>query len=179
MIKGIFAFAVLSTAALASEPGIVRVKLTDRDGGKIVDLPLERYVAHGSRFQDRQEQRIGRDVAKRRSLQQHGQCGPLRPCTDRPLHGFAKCRNERRDDWRADFLGRFYPLVKDCKSAGEAAQVLNREVFKAVDVAYHASKRPKPDQSPYESIEAHFDYIARDTRYSEPVRSAASRAGGE
>lgn len=30
-----------------------------------------------------------------------------------------------------------------------------------------------------DSIEAHFDYIARDTRYSEPVRNAASRAGGE
>jgi hypothetical protein len=30
-----------------------------------------------------------------------------------------------------------------------------------------------------DSIDAHFDYIARDPRYSEPVRAAASRAGGE
>jgi transglutaminase-like putative cysteine protease len=64
--------------------------------------------------------------------------------------------NERRDDCRTDFAKRFGPLVKECKSAGEAAQVLNRAVFKAVNVAYHASKRPKPDQSPYESIEAGF-----------------------
>ncbi|MDB5356568.1 MAG: Transglutaminase-like superfamily protein [Phycisphaerales bacterium] len=64
--------------------------------------------------------------------------------------------NERRDDWRADFMQRFMPLVKDCKTSGEAAQVLNREVFKAVKVAYHASKRKKPDQSPYESMEIHY-----------------------
>lgn len=30
-----------------------------------------------------------------------------------------------------------------------------------------------------DSIDAHFQYIARDSRYSEPVRLAASRAGGE
>jgi hypothetical protein len=64
--------------------------------------------------------------------------------------------NERRDDWRGDFMTRFMPLVKDCKSAGEAAQVLNRAVFKAVQVSYHASKRKKPDQSPYESMEIHY-----------------------
>jgi hypothetical protein len=64
--------------------------------------------------------------------------------------------NERRDDWRGDFFGRFFPLVKNCKSAAEAAQVLNREVFKAVSVCYSATKRPKPDQSPCESIEAHY-----------------------
>jgi hypothetical protein len=64
--------------------------------------------------------------------------------------------NERRDDWRGDFVARFGPQVKDCKSPGEAAQLLNRVLFKQVDVKYHASKRPKPDQSPYESIEAKF-----------------------
>jgi Transglutaminase-like superfamily len=64
--------------------------------------------------------------------------------------------NERRDAWRADFMQRFMPLVKDCKTSGEAAQVLNREVFKAVKVAYHATKRKKPDQSPYESMEIHY-----------------------
>ena len=60
--------------------------------------------------------------------------------------------NESRDDWRADFVKRFSPLVKDCKNAGEAVQVLNREVFKIVNVKYHATKRLKPNQSPYESM---------------------------
>ncbi len=61
--------------------------------------------------------------------------------------------NERRDDWRGDFTGRFTALVKDCASATEAAQLLNREVFKTLGVQYHATKRRKPDQSPYESTE--------------------------
>jgi hypothetical protein len=62
--------------------------------------------------------------------------------------------NERRDDWRQDFFGRFFPLVKDCRTPAEAAQKLNREMFRMVGVRYHATKRPKPDQSPYESIAA-------------------------
>jgi hypothetical protein len=61
--------------------------------------------------------------------------------------------NEKRDDWRGDFVARFAPAVKDCKTATEAAQLLNREVFKALGVKYHATKRIKPDQSPYESKE--------------------------
>jgi hypothetical protein len=64
--------------------------------------------------------------------------------------------NERRDDWRADFFARFLPLVAECRTPGEAAQVLNREMFKLLDVQYHARKRPKPDQSPLESIEAKY-----------------------
>jgi hypothetical protein len=64
--------------------------------------------------------------------------------------------NEHRDDWRGDFVSRFAPLVKDCKTATEAAQLLNREVFKALGVKYHATKRQKPDQSPYESKEIGF-----------------------
>lgn len=64
--------------------------------------------------------------------------------------------NERRDHWRSDFFERFLPLVKDCSTPGEAAQVLNRDIYKILDVQYHARKRPKPDQSPYESIEAKF-----------------------
>lgn len=64
--------------------------------------------------------------------------------------------NERRDDWRADFSARFGPQVKECKSPGEAAQLLNRVLFKQLDVQYHASKRPKPDQSPYESVQAKY-----------------------
>ncbi|MDG2125093.1 MAG: transglutaminase-like domain-containing protein [Verrucomicrobiales bacterium] len=62
--------------------------------------------------------------------------------------------NERRDNWRKDFTDRFLPLVKGCKTPGEAAQLLNQKMWDLVDVRYHATKRPKPDQSPYESIDA-------------------------
>lgn len=64
--------------------------------------------------------------------------------------------NERRDDWRADFMNRFLPMVRQLKTADEVVQKLNIEVFKTFNVKYHATKRPKPDQSPYESIEAGF-----------------------
>ena len=64
--------------------------------------------------------------------------------------------NERRDQWRKDFFKRFSPLVKKCKTPGEAAQILNKEMWSMVGVSYHATKRPKPDQSPYESIKAKY-----------------------
>ncbi|MEZ6118458.1 MAG: transglutaminase-like domain-containing protein [Pirellulaceae bacterium] len=60
--------------------------------------------------------------------------------------------NERRDDWREDFYNRFAPLVKDCKTASEAAQKLNENVFGIVNVKY-STRRKKADQSPYESME--------------------------
>jgi hypothetical protein len=59
--------------------------------------------------------------------------------------------DEKREDWRSDFVTRFAPLVKDCKSASDAAQVLNKAVFPALKVRYHATKREKPNQSPAES----------------------------
>jgi hypothetical protein len=62
--------------------------------------------------------------------------------------------NEKRDDWRKDFYDRFLPIAKECPTPGEAVKRLNVEVFKTFNVAYHATKRPKPDQSPYESIQA-------------------------
>lgn len=64
--------------------------------------------------------------------------------------------NERRDDWRKDFMDRFLPMVRDLKTTDEVVRKLNVEVFKTFGVAYHPTKRPKPDQSPYESIEAKF-----------------------
>jgi hypothetical protein len=64
--------------------------------------------------------------------------------------------NERRDDWRKDFYNRFIPIVKKCKTAAEAAIVLNKETFQQFGVHYNAQKRPKPDQSPYESIKAKY-----------------------
>ncbi len=62
--------------------------------------------------------------------------------------------NERRDDWRRDFYERFMDEVKECKTAEEAVLKLNKLAFSECKVSYHATKRPKPDQSPYESIEA-------------------------
>ena len=62
--------------------------------------------------------------------------------------------NERRDDWRQDFYDRFIGIAKSSPNAAEAAQRLNVAVFDAFNVHYHASKRPKPDQSPYESADA-------------------------
>ncbi|MGC4033124.1 MAG: transglutaminase domain-containing protein [Tepidisphaeraceae bacterium] len=63
---------------------------------------------------------------------------------------------EERDPWREDFHKQFAPVVKDCKSATEAAQLLNRTIFKATGVSYHATKRRKPDQSPAESMKIGF-----------------------
>ncbi|MGB0953497.1 MAG: transglutaminase domain-containing protein [Planctomycetota bacterium] len=61
--------------------------------------------------------------------------------------------NERRDRWRKDFYEQFAPLVAHAKTPSEAAAILNNEVFPRVGVIY-STKRPKADQSPYESIDA-------------------------
>ncbi len=62
--------------------------------------------------------------------------------------------NEQRDSWRKDLRERFAAEVKDCKTPGEAALKLNAKIFDVLNVHYHATKRPKPDQSPSESIKA-------------------------
>jgi hypothetical protein len=64
--------------------------------------------------------------------------------------------NERRDDWRKDFFDRFLGVAKKCRTPGEAALQLNHVVFEQLDVKYHATRRPKPDQSPYESVAAKY-----------------------
>jgi len=61
--------------------------------------------------------------------------------------------NEKRDRWRADFRKRFLPLVEDTDSPSMAAARLNQKVFGLVGVKY-STKRPKADQSPYESMES-------------------------
>lgn len=61
--------------------------------------------------------------------------------------------NERRDAWRGPFHAQFAPLVEGARTPGEAAAILNNQVFGIVDVHY-STKRPKADQSPMESIEA-------------------------
>ena len=64
------------------------------------------------------------------------------------------CINERRDNFRKDFYTRFKPLIAEAKTPGEAAVMLNQKIFKMLDVIF-SRKRPKADQSPYETIEAH------------------------
>jgi len=60
--------------------------------------------------------------------------------------------DEPRDPWRADFLEKATPLVKDAKTASEAAQILNRDFFKLINTHYN-TKRKRTNQSPKESIE--------------------------
>lgn len=64
--------------------------------------------------------------------------------------------NERRDRWRKDFHDRFIGIAKSSGSIKEAALKLNKHVFKELDVSYNPDKRPKADQSPYESTEAKY-----------------------
>lgn len=61
--------------------------------------------------------------------------------------------NEKRDDFREQFHRRFAPLVKDAKSPGEAAAILNNKVFPELQVKY-SRKRNRADQGPFESIES-------------------------
>ena len=61
--------------------------------------------------------------------------------------------HERRDNWRADFYEKFMPLVRNCRTPGEACQALNKKMWDVIQVHYD-TRRPKADQSPYESIEA-------------------------
>lgn len=60
--------------------------------------------------------------------------------------------NETRESWRPEMVAKFLPLVKDCKTAGEAARKLNETIFNMVGVHY-STKRRRADQSPSESIE--------------------------
>jgi transglutaminase-like putative cysteine protease len=64
--------------------------------------------------------------------------------------------NERRDNWRADFHRRFIGIAQKAGTVDQAVLDLNKYVFDTLKVAYSADKRPKPDQSPYESMAAHY-----------------------
>ena len=61
--------------------------------------------------------------------------------------------NERREPWRKDFSKRFSSVMKKSSSPYEAATILNSTMFEMVGVKY-STKRPKADQSPYESMDA-------------------------
>ena len=60
--------------------------------------------------------------------------------------------DEPRDPWRAKFHEQCREIVKDCKTATEAVQALNRTFFKQINVKY-STKRKRANQSPKESIE--------------------------
>lgn len=60
--------------------------------------------------------------------------------------------DEPRDRWRASFCALAGPMVKDAKSAKEAAQILNRDFFKTINTHY-SPRRKRANQSPRESIE--------------------------
>jgi len=58
---------------------------------------------------------------------------------------------EDRDNWRAKMREISLPLVKDCGTASEAAQALNKSLFPLVKVKYSTSRRA-PDQGPFETM---------------------------
>lgn len=60
--------------------------------------------------------------------------------------------NERRDDWREDFYQRFSPIVTDAETIEQAVALISKNIQKELKVVY-STKRKKPDQSPYESME--------------------------
>jgi hypothetical protein len=62
--------------------------------------------------------------------------------------------SETRERWRAGFQRELAPLLRDCDSPRAAAELLNRTIFERFRVSYHATRRPRPDQSPSESIAA-------------------------
>ncbi len=64
--------------------------------------------------------------------------------------------NEKRDPWREEFYEAFMPIALESKSMAETAVRLNTDAFDMYNVKYHATQRPKPDQSPKETIEAGF-----------------------
>lgn len=61
--------------------------------------------------------------------------------------------DEARDAWRGEFLEKARPIVRHAASASEAAQTLNREFFKLVNVHYNTGRKT-PNQSPKESMES-------------------------
>jgi predicted esterase len=60
--------------------------------------------------------------------------------------------DESRDPWRKELYDLCMPLIKECKTPSEAAEMLNRKVFPQLKVKY-STGRKKPHQSPKESIE--------------------------
>jgi poly(3-hydroxybutyrate) depolymerase len=60
--------------------------------------------------------------------------------------------DEPREPWRAEFYRLASELVQGCKTATDAAQALNRELFNRLKVHYNPGRK-RNNQSPSESIE--------------------------
>lgn len=61
--------------------------------------------------------------------------------------------DEAREPWRSVLHARCAPLVAGCRTPGDAALVLNRELFPRLGVRY-STARARPNQAPSESIES-------------------------
>lgn len=59
--------------------------------------------------------------------------------------------DETRESWRPDFYQRARRIVAGCRTATEAAQALNRELFNEINVHYNTGRK-LPNQSPAESM---------------------------
>lgn len=59
--------------------------------------------------------------------------------------------DEARESWRAELLAKSRVLVRDAKTATEAAQTLNRQLFKLINVHYNTGRK-QPNQSLSESV---------------------------
>ena len=60
--------------------------------------------------------------------------------------------DETREYWRGDLLAKSREIVKGATTATEAAQALNRQLFKLINVHYNTGRK-RPNQSPSESIQ--------------------------
>lgn len=58
--------------------------------------------------------------------------------------------DETRESWRPEFYEQCSKLVKDCQTATEAAQTINKEFFNIIKVHYNTGRKA-PNQSPAES----------------------------
>lgn len=59
--------------------------------------------------------------------------------------------DEPRDPWRAEFYQLASDIVRGCTNATEAAQALNRDLFKKINVHYNLARK-RNNQSPAESM---------------------------
>lgn len=60
--------------------------------------------------------------------------------------------DERRDDWRRDFVSRFRDLAWSASTQEDAVRTLNREMYRSLGITFDANKRLTNEQSPYQSI---------------------------
>ncbi|MCB9722282.1 MAG: transglutaminase domain-containing protein [Candidatus Omnitrophica bacterium] len=62
--------------------------------------------------------------------------------------------NETREPWRRYFFEKYAGLARDQDSMGAAASFLNLRIFTDHGITYNLKTRPKPDQSPRETMAA-------------------------